>query len=71
MLFLQGIAENDEIVAFVRVCSCLSSLCESSNVSQARAIAESNIANSLVNPALTGKPGSSSYKTDRVLMAVY
>ncbi|KIM44972.1 hypothetical protein M413DRAFT_17839 [Hebeloma cylindrosporum] len=38
----QGIAENDEIVAFVR----------------ARAFAESHIASSLGNPALTGKPGT-------------
>ncbi|KAF8957472.1 hypothetical protein BDZ97DRAFT_1846365 [Flammula alnicola] len=38
----QGVAENDEIVAFVR----------------ARALAESNIANSLVNPAPTGKSGT-------------
>ncbi|KAF5316623.1 hypothetical protein D9619_006671 [Psilocybe cf. subviscida] len=38
----QGVAENDEIVAFVR----------------ARAAAESNIANSLIHPGLTGKRGT-------------
>ncbi|KDR65726.1 hypothetical protein GALMADRAFT_260135 [Galerina marginata CBS 339.88] len=38
----QGVAESDEIVTFIR----------------ARAIAENNIASSLSNPSLTGRPGT-------------